>query len=45
MNSNQSIQSRIRTTIIGLLWLWFVAYTLWLAPLDQPETLEKLSLE
>jgi len=38
MNSHQSIQSRIRTAIIGLIWLWFVAYTLWLAPLDQPET-------
>jgi len=38
MNSDQSIQSRIRTMLIGLIWLWFVAYTLWLAPLDQPET-------
>ncbi|MDZ8054964.1 MAG: hypothetical protein RMX68_033145 [Aulosira sp. ZfuVER01] len=27
-----------RKIILVLIWLGFVAYTIWLAPLDQPET-------
>ena len=34
----QSIQHSGRKAVIGLIWLWFTAYILWLAPLDQPET-------
>lgn len=31
--------SRIRSLLVSLIWIGFTAYILWLAPLDQPETL------
>lgn len=34
----QGIQQSSRNVIISLIWLWFTVYIIWLAPLDQPET-------
>lgn len=38
MSVLQSLQQSGRNVIISLIWLLFTAYILWLAPLDQPET-------
>lgn len=34
----QNVRHSGRRIIISLIWLWFTAYILWLAPLDRPET-------
>ncbi|MGP1386648.1 MAG: DUF2834 domain-containing protein [Thainema sp.] len=39
----QGIQQSGRNVMISLIWLWFTVYIIWLAPLDQPETLPIVS--
>lgn len=39
----QGIQQSGRNVIISLIWLWFTVYIIWLAPLDQSETLPIVS--